>query len=229
MVRRVAMLAIVAFGLVGCASDKAQATVKTAAGYPKPNSTLSVLGVYSAGRMSPEAWREWGPFAATAFGPGCDPGFSNGLQTTGPRWFSLIDQTTRDDGVTEDLIHQIAPSARGNTIVLIEEEFDEPTEEAPTRSPSPAPSQGGGRGGGRGRSGGRHSSGSSPARPKTHAGLYAVEALAFAADNGALVVDISAEGTYKDREKTVRMFVDQLRTTFSGSSCTGWHWETEGP
>jgi hypothetical protein len=221
MVRKlVVSLAVVVFGLGGCGSETSQATVKTGAGYPKPTSTVSMLGVYSAGRMSPEAWREWGPLAATAFGPGCDPGFSNALQTTGPRWFSLIDQTTRDDGVTENLIHQIASAAKGDTIVLIEEEWGEP---APKTIESASPVSQPSKGRGRGRSG-HGSSGLRKERPKAEDTLYAVEALAFSADKGALVVDISAAGTYKDREKTVKLFVDQLRATFGESSCAGWNW-----
>jgi hypothetical protein len=211
----------------GCASEKPRVIVKTATGYSGQSSTVSVLGVYAAGRMNPEHWLEMAPAVATIFGPGCEPGFNDGLQQTKPRWFSMIDQQTRDEGVTEDMLRQIAPAARGGTIGLIETEWVEPPEPTPDSPASPVaqPARGRGRGGGRGRS-----SGSSEARPKARAeSLFAVEALAFSVEKRAFVAEVRATGTYKDKKQTLKLFVDQLRKTFTGSSCTGWQWEKQGP
>ena len=82
--------------------------------------TVSVLGVFKEGRMSPETWDEIGPKISAAFGKGlCPIAYDAKLVTDKPSLAEAVDDYARENGVTDDLLDQLAPAASGDAVLVI--------------------------------------------------------------------------------------------------------------
>jgi hypothetical protein len=77
--------------------------------------SFSILGVFEDGRMSADAWDRLGPKLSRAFGKNaCEVAYTAGLLSSKPRLAAAIDAYARDNGVTDDLLEQISPLAKGD-------------------------------------------------------------------------------------------------------------------
>lgn len=118
--RCVSVFPMIAF-IAGCASDLA--TFGTAFAGDRtsvPNASLSVVGVYRDGRMSPGTWAEIGP---KLFAPlhltDCDAGFSLQLERDDPDGAAAIDHAARTIGVNDQVLEQMAPAATGDVLFVV--------------------------------------------------------------------------------------------------------------
>jgi hypothetical protein len=115
---------------------------------------VSVLGVYSDGRWNPAAWEKLAP-RLTSLGEGpCELGIGETLQTANHDLFAAIDRESRANGVTDEVVTEVAPSAKGDVVLVLELwgalgpiEASSPPTTAPTTTGAGGPSGAGGMGG----------------------------------------------------------------------------------
>src|SRR5689334_9806409 len=103
---------LLALGVASCGAEDAQFDVKSAPGFARGQTTVSVFGVFHDGRMSPESWLELGPSISAMLGQkSCDTAYGEGLQKGNPEMFTAADEDTRANGITEDLLQKFAAMA----------------------------------------------------------------------------------------------------------------------
>src|SRR5271170_8131476 len=111
---------VVPLTVAACAVSDADFSVRYAPTFPRGGMTVSVLGVFREGRMSPETWDDIGPKISTAFGRGlCPTGYDTKLIADHSDLAAAIDDYTRANGVTDDLLDQLAPAASGDAVLVI--------------------------------------------------------------------------------------------------------------
>jgi hypothetical protein len=210
-----------------CACSDTELTVNTAPGYVARDLRVSVLGVFDNGRMNQAAWDDWSPMIAAALhGTRCDPGFSDAMEKDAPAVFSDVDQSTRNDGITDELFDRLGANARGNSILVVEV-FGHPKQKKTDSTPTVAPDYSGQtqRGGGRGRRGrGEPESVEPPASTETN---YEVSIGVYSPSVHEVVASVvlSNESPSSD---TLNEFAAKLRATLAGATCAGWKWQSGG-
>jgi hypothetical protein len=103
----------------GCNNGGANFTTKLASDFAPARHTVSVLGVYQDGRMSLGGWDALEPYFARALGPAqCKVGY-DALVSSNQDLANAIDEYTRDEGPTGNLLTQLAPAARGDLILVV--------------------------------------------------------------------------------------------------------------
>ena len=160
--------------VVGCGGPASQLRVEAAPDFKPGARTLSVLGVFRDGRMSEETWTEIGPrFAAALGSSACGSAYGSDLLQARPELYEAIEDYTKNEGITDALLGQLAPAATGDIIVLLimngriapanaastsTAHHPHSTKHATaTAQASPSGGSGSGGGGGRHRGHGRHS------------------------------------------------------------------------
>jgi hypothetical protein len=109
----------VAIALASCGDPRASFTTKVASDFPPSGHTVSVLGVFKEGRMSPETWGELGAGLSSAFGPSaCPAEYSDDLVTSNAPLSAAIDDYARANGVGDELLDALAPAATGDLIAV---------------------------------------------------------------------------------------------------------------
>ena len=221
-------IAILAFGVIFCACGS-DVTAQRTANYAPRGVTLSVLGVFKNGRMDAAAWNEWAPTIAAATGdPTCAAAFDDRMEKAAPALFSELDEGTRQDGITDEILDRAAPSALGDAILVMEvfgkapqvKKREEP-EVTPQPAPAPAPQSMGRRAGRGGR--GSANPGPAPRQPPrdeldVSIGVYSIRdrqvmaSVQMHTDSGA-----SSDALHELSEK--------LRETLHGAKCAGWKWQ----
>jgi hypothetical protein len=165
---------LTAYAFAACATPgEGQPEVNVA---PPPDSvkpeSVSVFGIFRNGRMSPEAWEDFGKALSAPFSAGiCQASYDVVFTNANPGLADAIDEYTKENGVSDELLEKFAPLAKGDTILLIALDGQLPkpasasAEKAAQSAQNPSPSgqgnsggsgaglgggQGGGPGGGRG-------------------------------------------------------------------------------
>jgi hypothetical protein len=213
----------IAIGLAGSlvACSSAQFEVKHDPEFNGERATVSVLGVFQAGRMNAESWNELRTPVGTLLGR-CDAAYGDDLHNAEPTLFTIVEESTRANGVTEDLLAQMAPRANGDTIMVLSLRGRIATAkvtaaDAPPGAPAATPSK---RGGG---PQGQH--------PRTHGRLAEINEFGMAATIFSVrlhrsVARLNMTYTGTDHEEAVRSFVEKLGTILPGATCRGWKWAT---
>jgi hypothetical protein len=200
---------------------------KYAPGFTEEGHTsVSVLGVYHDGRMNPEMWNEIGPPLSAALGErSCEVGFGTALQGEKPDIYTEIDDSTRADGITEEMLAKIAPAAEGEIVLVlsmhgrvdagkkIEGESAMPTGIAQN---------------------GRGSRMRGPASPRMNrTGVsqaeLAISATLFSVKKHRSLARLSMIYTGSDLEDAIAKFVARLGTVVPSSTCKGWKWSAPAP
>lgn len=214
MLQRAASLTV-AVSLFSCAEGGASVSVKYAPEFVPGPTTVSILGVYRSGRMSPEAWTAMGPALSAALGQKrCPVGFSDKLRRVNPDQYAAIDELTKSDGITDELLSEVAPQAVGETVVVINvhgriTEAKGDQAEPAARSVSGRRSRGPGRG---------HAPVSSYAPSPglaISASLYSVKLRRSVAK-----LQTSYGGT--ELEEGLARFAKEFAKVMPGSTCLGW-------
>jgi hypothetical protein len=150
-VLRTVTLAALALGLSsGCLAD-ASFQSKTAPDFPvAATNTVSVLGVYKDGMMSADAWDTFGGRLSKPFGSEkCDVAYGPRHLTKDLSLVSAIEEYARDNGVSDELLSEIAKGAKSDIVVVytvaghVKKEGGDKSEKSSlfTRGPTPQPIQ----------------------------------------------------------------------------------------
>ncbi|HEY5284285.1 MAG TPA: hypothetical protein VIM14_15950 [Polyangia bacterium] len=251
--RRVSLGLVVASALAACATGdelQPQVAVGPAPEATKPES-VSVFGIFRNGRMSPEAWEDFGKVLSTPFSQGiCKAAYDVVLTDAHPEMAAAIDDYAKENGVSDELLEKFAPLAKGDTILLIAIDGQAPKPAAPSaqkptkpaRDPSspgqgsptssasdPTMGPGGGRGmgrggGGMGRSGmGRGRSQSSPAQQtKPDKGSWELTAYFYSVRLRKSTRQVELKQQGQDIDADLKLFAAKLGTEIPGVPCRGW-------
>jgi hypothetical protein len=207
-----------------CAScaEGASVNVKTAPGFTPGPATVSVLGVFRDGRMSTDAWTPLGPPLSTALGQVadlCEVAYGERLQQEQPDLYTFLEEDTRMNGITEDMLVKLAPKAEGELILTVTihgriiqaapDHDDMPPQSAPALRP----------GAGRTRPGVR----ASASRGVAPGGLQFAASL-FSVPKQKSVARLNMSYTGTSVEDAFRRFAAELSTVVPGGTCRGWKW-----
>ena len=203
--------------------------MKYAPGFVPARRRISTFAVKRDGLLSRSGWEALGPELLPPFGAkACDVAYGEALFNAKPELAEAIDSYVRSSGVTDALLDQLAPAARGDTILLVTI-VGRPHHASGGGSPSQAiPSAGGRRGGGAGRRGGGGARGGGMTTNTSEAGdsstPFQASALLFSisAHHTQALVEMNYTGT--SMEEALRAFKDRLETEFPGAACSGWNW-----
>lgn len=200
--------------VAACASDDAQFNVKYAPDYAKAGS-VSVFGIFKDGRMSPEAWDEVG---ARLMKKKCDSAYGPDMVANRPTLSDSIDDYARANGITDDLLAELAPLAKGDTILVVTI-AGHPAKLLQTEGGAPraAPIV---RGGGR-----RMRPTSVGATTVSDGNVFEMSASLYSVLQRRSVALLSMTYYGRDVEVALGRFADRLAEAIPGTPCLGWSWE----
>lgn len=231
-----------------CATEtQPKPSVAQTPGITKPEA-VSVFGVFRNGHMSPESWEAFGAALSAPFSLGtCEAAYTNDFVAANPELTSAVDDYTKEDGVSEELLAKFAPLAKGDTIlvVAINGQPARPAanargDKASTRASSgsgnhggsgsePGGGPGGGRGMGRGAGGscrggmgGGRPPPASPQRPKAEPGSWELTAFLYSVRFHQLTGQVDVTQTGQDIDGALKTFVAKLANEIPGVPCRGW-------
>jgi hypothetical protein len=216
---------LVPVAIGACADADAQFNVKYAPSFQKAG-TVSVLGVFREGRMSPETWDDIGPKISTVFGGStCQTGYDAKLVSDKPDLAAAVDDYTRANGITDDLLDQMAPAATGDAVLVITVAGRPVTPGkpdggagGPTSAPT-TPSRGMGRRGAMG-------SPSAMRAVQVDRNAFEMSASLYSVHDHRSVALVSMGYSGPSGAEALQKFIAKLKESFPGFSCAGWHMET---
>jgi hypothetical protein len=190
---------------------------------------VSILGVFRDGRLSPETWLILGaPISAPLGGaPLCDVGFGEKLQGVNPELYGRIDENVRSNGITDELLAQLAPKTDGELLVTVSVlgrvELARLAAEAP-EAPSGVGARNAPVGGGHTRGRTRGGSGHKVA----FSGLE-LSASMFSVKLHRSVGRLSMRYSGTNLEEALRLFAVRLGAELPGATCRPWSWGEPPP
>ena len=213
-----------------CADDKTHFDVRYAPGFERHGVSISILGVFKDGRLSPDAWDEVLPKLSPALGSNpCPAAFGPALFRSNAAFAEAVDDYTMANGMTDELLGEFAPAAKGDLILtLVTAGASTLAGDAgppPSSTPQPPPQMRtrGGRGrGGRGPSPGSPEHARSPDRGglELSASLYSVRL-----HRSVALLSMTYSGRQLD--EAIVNFRQELAKEFPGATCAGWNWDVE--
>jgi hypothetical protein len=189
--------------------------------------TVSVLGVFREGRMSPETWEDIGARFSTALGRGqCPVAYDAKFVTDKPDVADAVDEYARANGITDDLIAELAPAASGDTVLVITVAGRPLSATHPDAGPggptsAPIASQRG-----MGRRGSTMGGGGAMARYAVDRNAFEMSASLFSVREHRSIAMVSMGYSGQSGAEALQKFVAKVRESFPGLSCVGWHMET---
>jgi hypothetical protein len=213
-----------ALALTTSACGDGSFSVQRSPAFPPSGATLSVFGVYKDGRMSPESWDSLRPRLGPILGANaCETGYPEAANASSPELGTAVDDYTRANGVTEDLLEQLAPMAKGDLILLVMM-TGRPHTGPDTSQPAPAPTtpaappaRAGGRRGGY--------QGAGPGRAAIERGAFEVAASLYSVKTHRSVGAISMRYTGSSLDEALESFATHLADELPKASCGGWNAE----
>jgi hypothetical protein len=233
-------LAAVAALASGCHGDT-EFDVKTANDFsPGGQVSVSVLGVFKDGYMSPETWDVLGPkLSPSLHRPQCESGFDSAFVEKNKAAAAAVDDYTRANGVTEPLLTELAPGAQGDLMMLVTvsghtSKDNSYRHDTSTQMPGLAPAagrQGGGTGNGYGGGFGNSSSPSSPAfngrtvpagqSSSSNVSVFEMTASFYSVSMKRSVAAVTMKYTGPREEDAIQLFADKLRSFVPNATCVG--------
>jgi len=234
---KLAALLLVAAPLHFACSSDTHVVVARAPGVDLGEAHVSVFGVYSDGRWNTGAWENLAP-RLTSLGAGpCETGFGEALRTADHTLFDAIDREARANGVSDEMLAEVAPSAKGDLVLVVELWGALGT--IPTSTPSTgAPTTGGMGGAGMGGAGmggpGMGGMGGGRMRPPG-AGGYGLGAKqqderkmlarVFSLETNEWVGAVEVRYSGSDPNEAVARFDQSLAELLPAAHCSGWSWK----
>ena len=195
--------------------------VQRAPDFPRSGgSKVSVLGVYRDGRLAPEAWDLFRAHLSPLFGTSaCEPGYPDILTVSGTPTLTAVDDFTRANGVTDELLEKLSPMAKGDLILLITMTGRPGVKpESDSSGPGLAPSTPMRAGGGSGRRGG-------PPPKQTlaaNANAFEADGLLFSVKAHHSVAAIRMKYTGASIDEAIDRLMKAIGGELPGSTCGGW-------
>jgi hypothetical protein len=205
----------------GCGDDSFK--VQRAPEFPMmPGAHVSVFGVYKDGRLAPEAWDALRVHLAPLFGaPACEPGYPDIVSSSGTPVLQAVDDYSRANGVTDELLDRLSTAAKGDLVLLVTETGRAGAKVADT---SDAPGANAGAGPASLRTGGRHG-GATPAqsrKPVAEANTFEVVGLLFSTHAHKTVGVVRLTYTGASFDDAMQSFFGRLGSELPGATCEGW-------
>jgi hypothetical protein len=207
-----------------CAAGDAEFNITRAPGFVGGPGSVSVFGVFKSGRMSPEYWDRIGSVISNAFGHDkCEAVYGERLQNEDSQLFSKIDDDTKENGITDGLLAQMATRAVGGYILSMSA-YGELRDESHAKSALQRSAQ---------------SSGGSPRAMRNRGGMGAHQARSEAVDQTGLqmsvtLFSIEARGfvakvemryTGSSIDDAAAKLADRVRVVMPNLTCAGWRWK----
>ena len=200
----------------------ADATFNTnfASGFAPGGHTVSVFGVYKDGQMSSSSWGSIGPKVAAALGASrCDPAFDATLATTNADLASAVEDYTRADGPTDDLLVQLAPAAKGDLILVVTFAGKlPPPDKGPNITKEPSTMGGNGQGS-------MQNWKSRAAAPSTDE--LDLSASLFSVAHSQSVAVVAMQYTGGSIDDAIAKFATKLGHALPQATCAGWNWDAK--
>jgi hypothetical protein len=206
--------ALVVATSAGCLPDTAF-TVNISPEFPRSGSSVSVFGVFNDGQMNPRSWDYLKQRLAPPFNKEtCEVAYGDKLVNTLPAVSSAVDDFARTNGVTDELLDQFAPMAKGDAIMLITVAGHIPLAERHVvpGAETPQPKGTGGQG--------------TPDRRKNpDRNEFELSASFFSVrlHRSVALVDMTYRGQSVDQ--AFARFAARLAAEMPNSSCSGWNWD----
>ena len=168
--------------------------------------------------MSSEAWEEIGPALLGSVGK-CAPGYGETLEREDPLLYSRIDTDAKDNGISSDMLKQVAARAQGEMILAMNV-YGQPRSERATNKKKPLadaqPASIRGRGGRGGQS-------LRPTEPADDRALD-VELQLYSVQAKDVIARVQMRYTGSSSEEAMQKLAEKLRTMVANPSWTGWKW-----
>jgi hypothetical protein len=201
-----------------CAGEEADLTTSTSPVLvAKAPHSLSVFGVFRDGRVSTRAWDELWPKLTAILGPEpCPAAYSADLVTDAGALASAIDDYTRNYGITEPLLDQLAPAAKGDLVLVfvIAGAVRSKSHDGETR-PRPAPGPGASR---------MRRTAYYGRAPRPDAALEITASL-FSPKEHAMVGATSLRYGGTSEDQAIAKLVSRWTEVFPKTSCASWDFE----
>jgi hypothetical protein len=210
--------------------------VQEAPHWSRADHRISTFGVKRDGLMSRDGYGALGPNMPAPFGAQhCDVAFSEQTFGAAPELAHAIDTYVRLNGVTDALLGQLAPAAKGDAILFISVSGN--TKAASDGGPNVAAptGRGGGRsgsgmggmgrrgGGGMGQHGGQQPSGG---HAQESADGFLVSASLYSVSERRSVSALRMHYSGSRVDEALREFNQRIEAEFPGTQCSGWDWTT---
>jgi hypothetical protein len=210
-----------------CGSTDASFTSRLASDFAPARHVVSVLGAYRDGQMSADTWNLIGPKISPSLGAAnCDAAYAFALVSTHGAVSSAIDDYTRSNGPTDDLLAQLAPAAKGDLILVL-------TLAGRVRShsndaESPASVSGTPAIGGRGSAGGARGGAIAPSRREPRSAretdAFEMSASLFSIALRRSVALVAMQYSGASADEAVAQFAAKLARVLPAATCAGWNW-----
>ena len=116
--RHISYVIAAAVASIGCGDGRRKSSSSMPPTTPDLRQTFAILGIVENGRLSPAAWQELGHRLSSRFSQStCETLWNDNFMSANPTLASSIDEYTKDDGVTDELLERLAPMAKGGSIL----------------------------------------------------------------------------------------------------------------
>jgi hypothetical protein len=203
-------------------------TVRYAPGFSRTGKHVSVFGIKRDGLMNQAGWAALGPGLSAPFnGTSCDVAYSTAWFTDVPAIATSVDDYVRGNGVTDELLAQLAPAAKGDTIMLVTIAGHplQPSAEAGSSIQAAAPPASATRNGRRRNRGGTSST--APTNSSSSSDPFDVSATFFSVAEHRSVAVIELGYTGARIDEALNEFRNKLESEFPGATCSGWNWSVK--
>jgi hypothetical protein len=212
---------VLSLATASCAEGSADFHAKYEPDFAPAPTTVSVFGAFHEGRMSREAWDKLGPRVSTMLGQKtCEVGYGERLSAERPELFAAVDESVRDEGITEELLARLATSAEGDAILVITlsgQTFrTRDIDERALRNGSL----------GAGANGNRMRNAPPRSSPRVGAEVHeiGISGTLFSVRRHRSMARLSMTYTGTNLEDAIGKFVIRMGPLVPGSSCKGWRW-----
>ena len=207
---------------MACAADPFVA--KYEPGLERSKQHISVFAIKRDGLLNRSGWAALGPDATVPFSDEpCDVGYGDAMFAAVPEVAEAVDDYVRENGVTDELLDQIAPAAKGDLIMILtlagHPLAKTEKSESSSYSPSAGPSGRGGRRGNR-----RSSATNSRGEESSNGETFEAAAAFFSVRERRAVATATLRSSGTNTDQALAQFTNRLEHTFPGSTCSGWDW-----
>jgi hypothetical protein len=183
--------------------------------------TVSVFGVFRDGRMSGESWEQFGTKISQPFGgAACAAEYGVGFEAANPDLAAAVDDYTRDNGPSDDLLAEFAPMAQGDLILLYTVSGHPPRPDSPAAGgaaspsgPSPTSMTRGGMQSGRM---------GATRRGPTDTSVFELSATLYSVSQRRSVGLIALRYSGQNTDDAVAKFTAKLAAEVPATTCVGW-------
>jgi hypothetical protein len=217
---------VLSLATASCAEGSANFHAKYEPDFAPAATTVSLFGAFHEGRMSREAWDKVGPSLSAMFAQqACEVGYGDRLSTEKPDLLAAVDESVRDEGITEALLGRLAASAEGDTILIVSlsgQTFR--TRDIDERAL---------RNGSIGAAARGNQMRNQPPRSGTGSGAemheIGISGTLFSTRRHRSIARLNMTYTGTNLDDAIGKFAARMATLVPGSSCKGWRWGGAGP